>query len=252
VNPSGTCVLCLAPNVVLIRSHIVSAWVYRRTVNFDASQGNALVQIQNDEARLQTKQVVEYLLCRPCEDIFSESEAYVAKQGLQADSTTFPLLDQSPKLNEPSIDLRDIAGFDVAKISHFAISVIWRADVSHIEPIVDLTSAREDIRKYLHHDAPLPDGCYLIMSVVKPPAGLPRVDKIIGMPFSLPNEPGHKFIASGLNFTLLTEQPPNAKWTGLSITHTSVALVSDGKLLLEKIASDAERASQVGKLARRA
>jgi hypothetical protein len=248
MNPTGTCELCHTANVILIDSHIVSKWVYRRVIAYDPTQGTSPVAIDGGRAGFSARQATAYLLCRPCEDLLGTRENYVAQNGLQPDSTSFPALAQAKVIQvQGDLAIADLSACDVDKITHFAASVIWRADVGQIEPIVTLGASREPLRQYLL-GGPLPANVNVVVTLLRPPPNFPRVDRMASFPGSSDDGGRHDFIACGMRFTLFTVAGAPPPMNEVSLPRTRLVLISDGRALLNTIAEEAQTSTTYGKL----
>jgi hypothetical protein len=249
MNPTGTCALCKTASVVLIESHVVPNWVYRRILAYDPRSGGQGVAIIRGRAGLSGKQAKTYLLCRPCEDLLGVSEDYVARCSLQDDRVTFPLLAAAVSLRSGfGMHLLDLKGADANHLTRFAVGVFWRADVAQSDPIVNLGSAREHIRAYLVGGS-LPQEVDVVVNLLRPPAGSPPIDRVLVYPAT---EDGagrqHEFVACGLRFTLLTTFPhiPEA-----SLPRMCRGAVSPGHGVTDGVVEKAQASTAYGKLARR-
>ena len=251
MNPIGTCVLCRSTNVTLINSHIVSRWAYRRLIAYDTGGGNVPVAVDEGRAGFSPKQATEYLLCQACEALLSVREGYVAQHCLQPDSATFPLLQGATVV--PSTGLRqvvDVSAFDTDKVTHFGLSVFWRADLGHTDPIVSLEAWREPIREYLL-GGPLPDEVDLVVELIQPPKGYPRVDRVMGFPASAPDGTTHDFLAAGMRFLMFTRHATPPPTAALSLPRAKRAIVTDGRDLLNAVAEKVQTSTAYGKLAQK-
>lgn len=251
MSPTGICRLCQAANVVLIDSHIVSRWIYRRTLEYDPAAGVHGVAVADGRAGYSGKQMSTYLLCRPCEDLLGDWEDYAASVSLQEDSVTFPILGSAIVIMATSdaAVAQLTGGVDVDKLSRFAVSVFWRADVAQTEPVVDLHLAREPIRAYLL-GAPLPSQIDLVLTVLRPRPGVRRIDRTVIYP-ETNSEDGdrHEFVACGMRFTLFTKPSPDVLVASLPRKGRLVA--SDGSDLLATVTNRVQASAPYGKLARK-
>jgi hypothetical protein len=248
MNAVDTCALCQVQNAALIDSHTVSKWVYRRIISYAPAE---TIQIEDGRAGFSGKQDAKYLLCRQCEDLLGIRESYVAQIGLQSDSTTFPALTQSTAVWAPEGKaVVDVSALDVEKIAHFAVSVIWRADLAQSEPIVSLGEWREPLRRYLIGQESLPARVSVVITLLKPPPHIPRVDRVLAFPASANDGSYHEFLACGIRFTVFTSptMPPPAE--EVSLLQKKRALVTDGFAILRAIADEVQTSTAYGKLAR--
>lgn len=251
MSPSGTCALCHTPNVALIDSHIISRWLYRRLIELNPTgDSNSLVQVSGDKALLISKQISKYLLCRNCEDLIGQSEQYTSNVVFQTDQS-FPLLAQSSLSNDDGkLALAEVNGFDVDKITRFAISVFWRADVAQIEPIVDLSSSREAIRRYLLGQTSLPPFIDLIVTLLRPVPMFPRIDRLVICPQTQDPPEEHLFVACGIRFVLYTGASIPSTLAEFSFPRKQRAFAESGELLLHAVVEKTKASNPQGKLAR--
>jgi len=242
----------------LIESHIVSQWVYRRILGYDSTGGSHGVAVAAGRAGFSGKQVTKPLLCRPCEDRLGDWENHAARNVLQEDGVTFPALASAVTVaKDTEIEVVDLSALDLDKLTRFAVSVFWRADVAGSEPIVDLGDAREPIRLYLL-GAALPNDIEVILTLIhQTPPGLPRVDRLLVYPETDTEQPQrHEFIACGMHFTLFTA-PPSIPAAALphiaeaSFPRRGRGIVSDGRSIRAAVAGRAQASTAYGKLARK-
>jgi hypothetical protein len=249
MSPTGICMLCQVANVVLIDSHIVSRWIYRRTLEYAPAAGAHAVAVVDGRAGYSCKQMSTHLLCRACEDLLGDWEDYAASISLQEDSVTFPLLGSAIGIMATSdAAVAQLTGsVDIDKLSRFAVSVFWRADVAQSEPVVDLHLAREPIRAYLL-GAPLPSQIELVLTVLRPRPGAPRIDRIVIYP-ETNGEDGdrYQFVACGMRFTLFTK--PTSDVLVASLPRKGRLVASDASDLLATVTSKAQTSAAYGKLA---
>ena len=89
-NPEGDCPLCLARGVVLQKSHLIPAGVYKRLKSNDGRHPSL---IRNAKLVECSRQTWAHLLCALCENRLStRGERWVLSNGVQKDAVTFPLL----------------------------------------------------------------------------------------------------------------------------------------------------------------
>jgi hypothetical protein len=249
----GTCTLCQGKNVELKDSHIVSKWTYRRLVGYAATAAPNPVMVADGASVLTSKQVTEYLLCGTCENRLSVRENYASKIGVQPNGS-FPAKDTVNVVqSENGVTLADAQGLDVDALTYFAVSVFWRADVGQIDPIVNLGRAREDIRRYLLGQLPLPADVDLFVSLIVPEQSFPRIDRIIAFP-ATSSESGverHDFTACGIRFTMYAGGEMPTALTDVSFPRKKVVFISDGRSLLNSVAREVVSSPAKGSLASR-
>jgi hypothetical protein len=206
----GSCRLCLREEVELQDSHILPKWAYRR-LRDDEGGGNPNPFVISETGVTQTSaQVKEYLLCRPCEQLLSKDEKYVAER---ADSRTgrSPLLAQIREQRHSFTDSGDLHEYGVLPdldgdaIARFASSVVWRSYVSSHRKSggVRLTPEyAESIRKWLVGEAPQPKEVAVILAVLDPTDPNAVFDKTASLPHTVkyPDVHGHRLVVCGLLF----------------------------------------------------
>jgi hypothetical protein len=248
--PTGTCALCQTADVELIDSHIVPRWLYKRVAEFHPEAGSSLVEVSDGNALLQSKQTKDFLLCGNCENLLSKSETYAAQVVLQPDDT-FPLLDRAQSLyDNDSLKIVSVNEFDTAKLTHFAVSVFWRADVAQIEPIVHLGGDLKAFREYLLDRVSLPASADLIVTLIKPRPGLLRVDQVLSFPQTQDDQPcHHEFFACGIRFMLFTSNTLPVEQREFSFFRKQVASIERGTSFLKAISKATKTSRPLGKLA---
>src|SRR6266545_5705372 len=84
-----------------------------------------------------SNQAKQFLLCHDCEQCLNRcGENWVINSAYHEDTRTFPLRDMlvgaEPVLADPNgrvFDASKIPGIEIAKVTHFGASVIWRASL---------------------------------------------------------------------------------------------------------------------------
>jgi hypothetical protein len=181
---NARCRLCDAPGPVQL-SHIVPAWMYRRTVRLNASAGTSPVHVGGGVAVLHPKQLTDYLLCPVCEARFKRWEDYLAAVSLQEDDR-FPALDAMRVEGVAGeVVSADASALDCDALARLAVSVTWRASVSEMVPEVDLGPFEDSLAQYLLTDgAPLPEHARVMFMVTPPMGPEQRVDRIVSHPYA--------------------------------------------------------------------
>lgn len=252
MNHTGTCALCQTSNVTLLDSHIVSKWTYRRIVGYEPTAAPNPVMVAGGRSVLTSKQVKSYLLCQTCENLLSTRENYASQVGLQADSTFPALAAASVVEQKDGVELADIGTLDTDKLTHFAISVFWRADVAQIDPIVDLADAREPLRKYLVGETTLPTSCSLFVTLIRPDPTYPRIDRVVAFPATSDDGKRHDFVACGMRFTMYTQSAAPRALDQISCSGHKLVFISDGRSILNAVAAAVQASQAEGKLAQNA
>jgi hypothetical protein len=209
-NTIGACALCKAIDQ-LYRSHCLPAASYKHLQD----PGDPTHIILSSEKHYRTsKQVWDYLLCRSCEDRFSnKGERWVVSNGFHA-SGTFPLhsdLKSAQALCKVgdgwAFSGRATAAVEVEKLTYFAASVFWRAAIHdwQFEERLVFCRYQEEFRQYLLGEADFPQNAALIIHVSDTPkplaiATFPVGGKIDGTYYR------YDFRLPGLLFTLFLGQ----------------------------------------------
>ena len=163
--PTGICKLCLK-HKALQKSHLIPAAMYRI---IRRSQGSEPVFMTAKRIRTSSRQITAYELCWDCEQMFSANgEDYMSGQVFQG--SEFPLLNRL-KYAMPDWSVAShsafsgvACGIDIEKLVYFGTSVLWRASLrrwaigSGQTTAIDLGICQEQLRQYLHNEAPFPTG----------------------------------------------------------------------------------------------
>ena len=213
----GTCALCHAENVQLDRSHILSRFGYRRLRNSIAANPNPL-QISPGQAIQTSRQITEYLLCHPCEQLLANGcENYGAQVAYQqtGDCRVYDLLDYTSMVTPANITtpgpmhVAACAALNTQYLIEFAVSIFWRAAVSQHPMTDEFTLAPhvlEQLRLYLLNHGGELAGIPVVLQVIDQPRNLTshRFDQLIMVP-ATNEELGyrmHGFLFNGLYFTM--------------------------------------------------
>lgn len=248
---NDTCALCHAHPVTIEESHILPAWSYKRVVNYAPGSG-APVVVDEEVVLQSSKQAKRPLLCRDCEQRFSTVENSVSKLVVQEDGT-FPLRDGAKQVDAGPdgyqvLELLEQWSRDLA---YFGLSVVWRADVAQIEPVVSLgPEVREGIRAFLLDTTVHPPAA-VALTVINPPRGVPRIDRIVTFPQTegAPHEERHEFLCCGVRFSIVTGDQARASFSPLDAVTGRLAFGSAGHGILRSVVEAAKAATPKGKLA---
>lgn len=159
-------------------SHLLPKAAVRRTL---CKEGNPHPFVVTPSAMtLASTQAKHYLLCRECENRFSDGgEKWILANCLQADQSSFPLREKllatDPIFRDAVRDFRVYSTVDKQDISHekiiyFAASVFWRCSV-HDWPLrghqirTDLGPYQEPLRRFLLGEIPFPTAMVLIVRI---------------------------------------------------------------------------------------
>jgi hypothetical protein len=204
--PIGKCPLCLLEKEV-IRSHLAPAALF----SLCRTPQSQPVIITHDVVVQSSRQWQDYLLCRECDNSFSQKgERWVLPLLARSDGG-FPfyatLTRGSPELAEGNTALYAAAkdpDIDAAKLTHFAMGIFWKASVhswtgeGNRSPI-DLGKYGEAVRKFLRAEGCFP-GCMALIVGVSPPPVMPTFN----MPYLDCATDFHSFLfhVPGINFAL--------------------------------------------------
>lgn len=253
--PTASCKLC-GTTAVLQWSHIVPNWTYRRLIKGNPPGAPASpIRVEGAIAIASPDQDAEYMLCRACEEIIGKAESYVASVALQSDGT-FPALANTvlvPAPTDPEWRVGDANKLNVDAITHFALSVIWRASVSKLYDGLSLGSNYEPlIGQYLLGNAALPPQVRLMVELMKP-SNLPRVDRMVVAPESQRDGAFHvyQFCMFGIWFRVLVGAVLPKSIEPFSFPDTKRVLLSDGRRLVSSVVPRTKAATPKGRLAKK-
>lgn len=168
----GTCALCLRKNQELQNSHLIAAAIYQVCKDGDKQP----VMVGGGRARHTSGQIVDELLCRDCETLFSRNgEAWTIAHMARPEG--FPiqsaLANTEPLLaNERFAAYGNVAGIDGNQLVYFGLSIFWRASVHQwLEPdtgrplkTISLGEYQEPIRRCLADGGPWPADVVVLVS----------------------------------------------------------------------------------------
>lgn len=118
-----TCGLC-HDSVEIQNSHLLPAWCYRRVIeDCDALQP---VHITKNSAVFSSEQVREYLLCKSCEDRFGKIEDKAERLTRRRNGRQL-VFQNLTYIGGSTGHLYELDAETAGVLSHFAVSVIWRA-----------------------------------------------------------------------------------------------------------------------------
>jgi hypothetical protein len=180
-----------------------------------------------------SKQVKDHLLCRDCESILAEAEAYAIPLLSEAENHTFPLLSllREIKATGNGRVSATMAGVDVDKLAYFALSIFWRASVKtwvHLNGqkiSVAMNEHEEPTRKFLRRESGLPPGFVLKIAICTDA----QSQGFVFAPVQWTNDlyRGYETFLLGVNFTLVVGVPPGAKDWNLCATKTNDVFLED-------------------------
>jgi len=205
------------------------------------------------------------LLCKECDGgiLSREGESWVLPLLATAEGK-FPfhdlLLEGTPGGSDGDSKMYAASGnpkIDVAKLTHFAMGVFWKASVhswrgDETEPLIQLAKYGELARVFLLGRAPFPAKMALVVGVIPPPV------KTIGFcyPYRGSASGYHNFLffVPGIEFALLVGNtiPSDLKQTCFASHSLHPIVVSDGisgsiKSVIQESTAKAHRAANVAK-----
>jgi hypothetical protein len=167
--------LCLKTRP-LLRSHLIPAAMYKYLLDPKKKNDNPVV-VGRKVTATTSKQVVDYLLCSSCEDLFNKrGESWMLKQVWNGKQ--FPLLDRL-NVAHPYCTFSEVVAFsgsavgiDTDSLGYFALSILWRAAV-HVwntpfggkTTLLDLGPVEKPIREFLLGEQPFPDDVAIMVHI---------------------------------------------------------------------------------------
>ncbi len=254
--PNKPCALCKT-TAMMQDSHIIPRWTYKRIIKGNpAGTPASPVRIADGSAMAYPKQAKEYLLCRDCEELFSDWEDYISIIAVQSDNS-FPALDQL--LNFTSLagtndQVGDASNLNTEKIALFAASVLWRASVSETFSEVNFGDKYNKLyQNYLLGKSQFPEQSCLVLEFVNPKSG-PRVDRYVVHPESQKKDGAyhcHQFFLFGMWFRLFIGGRIPPSFNSISFVHEKLVRITDGGRLLHSVSQKVSVATPKGRLASR-
>ena len=251
----GTCRLCQRTEVQIKNSHIIPKWTFRKIGKQYPEEGYELpVIITEGVAEQKQDQFTEHLLCRACELRLCQLEDHVARQVRQQDGT-FPALttvtNRGTRSNSGEFQLGDPTDLNIAALTRFAISVIWRASVSRVFPRAHIDEPYEEqFRLFLLDDGwSFPEDAVLALELIEElPDDEQRIDHLATSPTTSP-ESGyvlHWFCLFGLHFRLFVGPAVPMVFQQLCVVRAKMVAISRGRGLLEQLAGKARESEVKG------
>lgn len=204
--PIGKCPLCLLEKK-LIRSHLAPAALY----GLCRTPQSQPVVVTQDLVVQSSRQWQDYLLCEECDNSFSDKgERWVLPLLAKSDGSFLfyaTLVGRAPDAVEGNSALYAAAKnpeIDVAKLTHFAMGIFWKASVhswsgERNASAIDLGKYGEGVRRFLREEGCFPECMALIVGVSPPP-----VMPTFNMPYLDSAKDFHSFLfhVPGINFAL--------------------------------------------------
>jgi hypothetical protein len=220
MNTIGECRLCLKVRP-LCESHLIPAGAFRLLRDPAAKNPNP-VYVGDDEAFTSSKQAKDYLLCEPCEQLFTKrgedwvlANCYRAKDDFKIREALYrhkPAVSDSGGTALYQANL--IPEIDVDRLIYFGVSIFWRAGAhtwkhGKDEVHIQLGSYLEPLRLFLLDQGPFPEQMALsLRAFAMDTIGLSAYD-----PGSVPRAGCHlhAFSIPGLVFSLLVGRRVSAE-----------------------------------------
>jgi hypothetical protein len=171
----GSCKMCLLERP-LASSHLMPAALY----DYCRTEDNKPFRVGGGFVIPTDRQTQDYLLCDGCEDTLSRGGETWLLDKLATWERQFPLHDllsqQPPEFDEDGSALYYTArnpAIDVAKLTHFAIGMFWKASVhpwlgNSAEPRIELGPYSDRIRLWLRGEGMFPEHVYLLAAISRP------------------------------------------------------------------------------------
>ena len=156
---TGTCRLCLTPNVNLCASHIVPEFFYKR-VYTRTHKFTAISKDPDEHVAVAQKGYREYLLCQACETKLSKWEGKLSHLTNEVASENYLTLAANRIRN-----VTCLTGVDYAAIKMGVLSVFWRMGIaSHaLFSSYELGPYSEELRKLLDQSAVPPEAEFPVL-----------------------------------------------------------------------------------------
>lgn len=177
--PIGTCPMCLKKSRQLACSHLMPAGLYDTCRSNDANP----IKVSSEIVMETSRQTQDYLLCAGkdgCEELLNKGGETWTLPILLKKDRSFLLYDllirSAPEVDE--IDAKSysaalIPEIDVAKLTHFAMGIFWKASVHSWkkqkgDPRIKLGPYSDVIRRYLLGETAFPEQVSLMVNIVAP------------------------------------------------------------------------------------
>jgi hypothetical protein len=161
--PTQKCPLCNTVKTV-VSSHLMPARMYK----YCTPEGAHPISISSDLIIESDRQLQDYLLCCECEDNLNRGGESWLLPLLSQYKGPFPFYDLLTKYPPDAVDGEGAVYATIRnpeiqsdKLVHFAMGVFWKAAVHswsglRTEPMIDLGSYIEPVRKFLRGEAGFP------------------------------------------------------------------------------------------------
>jgi hypothetical protein len=219
-RPVGRCKLCLQRKL-LADSHFLPAGIIRQCMEPSLTNKNA-VWVSHNGVKQTSKPIKDYVFCDKCEQRFSKFGEQWTIRNLAQINGQFPILRMLENVrpeaetdNTKIYAADNVPGMHVERLVHFGCGLLWKASVHQWkmdgEVLIPLAlGCEEQLRQYLHGDAPFPTrDVALVVSVSNAEKVLPGT---VQPQYSVNSkeEPFELFKAyvSGIEFTLCVGEIP--------------------------------------------
>ncbi len=157
----------------MLKSHIMPRGVYNRVRDAGATKESDLVKVQpvDGTSLLTSRQIVQRLFCRECEDLFKVGEDYFYSLVDAKESEKISLCRHVQEEGGGAVSAQQAAALvDIEQLASFALGIFWRSNVSTAYDVRSYIGSmgrnfEEEVRKYLVSEGPFPSKCLLIVTV---------------------------------------------------------------------------------------
>jgi hypothetical protein len=256
--PIQKCPLCLKHKQI-VPSHLMPAAMYR----YCAPPDRHPISSSSKFAIEPDRQLEDYLLCEDCENDLNQSGESWLVPLLPPDKRSFPFYDLLTKFPPEAIN-EDAVVYAAAtnpelrseELIHFAMGVFWKAAVhswspSRAEPLINLGSYADRIRKFLRYEAGFSEHLALMVGVLPTPAQLISFYN----PYQGSKKEWHNFLfyVSGIEFCLAVGKTVHANARKMCFSHNPAHPIAvadfsaDLATVLSSVWANDRRAKSMGK-----
>lgn len=252
------CPMCLQTKPV-VSSHLMPADLY----DYCRPPGGNPVSFNTRVVLESSRQMQHPLLCMGCEGTLNQAGEQWMLPLFATLSGSFPFYDLLTRHRPALVDgdatlyfAADNKEIDCDKVIHFALGIFWKAAVhswrgGETEPLIDLGTQTEYIRKYLKREAEFPNDVTLTIGVLPKP--VKHISFVVPYQGSAAARNNFLFYALGIEFALLvgdriTPDDRAASFTGN--THRPIFVVDFAPMVQEiavQVTRDAHKAKNVRK-----
>lgn len=179
----GTCKLCLTPAIQLKDSHFVPRSMYKLLRQIGKRNPNP-VRVTEAGITQTSLQEKAYVLCGDCEHLLNKGgEGYASRVCWRSASdfklrkmlqSATPIHQGGPNRTMRAFLSSRIPGLDVAKLTYFGSSILWRASIwSSLHPDLHQASldseSQESFRLFLKGESSFPKNASVMLTIVDEP-----------------------------------------------------------------------------------